>query len=239
MSTATFNFTGAKVLVTGGTSGIGLATALAFADAGASVTITGTRSAPTDYEDDLSRFSYRQLRVTDNAEIKSVAASLDGLDILVNNAGNVKIAGRKDDPVDVFEEMVRVHLLSAHNMAQACLDMLSASTLSGGASVVGIASLTSFIANPFVPGYGAGKAGLVQLAKTQAALWSSRGIRSNCVAPIVETEAFSKGILDRTPMKRWGKPEEIADAVMFLSSSRASFITGETLIVDGGYLFNS
>jgi NAD(P)-dependent dehydrogenase (short-subunit alcohol dehydrogenase family) len=58
-------------------------------------------------------------------------------------------------------------------------------------------------------------------------------------APIVETEAFSKGILDRTPMKRWGKPEEIADAVMFLSSSRASFITGETLIVDGGYLFNS
>lgn len=247
--TATFNFTGAKVLVTGGTSGIGLATANAFADAGATVTITGTRNSPADYEDDLSRFNYRQLRVTDNAEIKSVAASLDGLDVLVNNAGNVKIAGRKDDPVDVFEEMVRVHLLSAHHMAQACLEMLSASQLPGGASVVGIASLTSYIANPFVPGYGAGKAGLVQLAKTQAALWSSRGIRSNCVAaghihtrmtaPIVETEAFSKGILDRTPMKRWGRPEEIADAVMFLSSSRASFITGETLIVDGGYLHNA
>lgn len=248
IATAIFDFSGAKVLVTGGTSGIGFATATAFADAGASVTITGTRNSPGDYEADLGRFSYRQLRVTDKDEIKSVTTSLDGLDVLVNNAGHVKIAGRKDDPVDVFEEMVRVHLLSAHHMAQACLDMLSASTLPGGASVVGIASLTSFVANPFVPGYGAGKAGLVQLAKTQAALWSARGIRSNCVAaghiatrmtaPIVETDAFSKDILDRTPMKRWGRPEEIADAVLFLSSSRASFITGETLIVDGGYLCN-
>jgi 3-oxoacyl-[acyl-carrier protein] reductase len=249
IGTATFNFTGAKVLVTGGTSGIGFATATAFADAGANVTITGTRLTAAEYDDDLSRFSYRQLRVTDNAEIKSVAASLDGLDVLVNNAGNVKIAGRKDDPVDVFEDMVRVHLLSAHHMTQACLAMLTDSNLHGGASVVGIASLTSFIANPFVPGYGAGKAGLVQLARTQAALWSTRGIRSNCVAaghihtrmtaPIAENDAFSKGILERTPMQRWGKPSEVADAVLFLSSSRAAFITGETLVVDGGYLFNT
>jgi len=248
-ATASFNFSGAKVLVTGGTSGIGLATAMGFADAGASVTITGTRSSVKDYEDDLSRFSYRQLRVTDNTEIKTVAASLDGLDILVNNAGNVKFAGRKDDPVDVFEEMVRVHLLSGHHLAQACLEKLSASSLPGGASIVGIASLTSFIANPFVPGYGAGKAGMVQLAKTQAALWAGRKIRSNCVAaghiatrltdPLVKTEELSKDILQRTPMKRWGQPKEIADAVMFLSSDRASFITGETLIVDGGYLHNA
>jgi 3-oxoacyl-[acyl-carrier protein] reductase len=248
-ATTSFDFSSAKVLVTGGTSGIGLATAQAFAESGASVTITGTRKAPGDYEDDLSRFGYRQLRLTDNSEIKAVAASLDGLDILVNNAGSVKIAGRKDDPMEVFEEMVRVHLLSAHHMAQSCLQMLSASKLPGGASIVGIASLTSFIANPFVPGYGAGKAGMVQLAKTQAALWADRKIRSNCVAaghiatrmtaPIVETEAFSKSILDRTPMKRWGKPEEVANAVLFLSSDRASFITGETLVVDGGYLHNA
>jgi NAD(P)-dependent dehydrogenase (short-subunit alcohol dehydrogenase family) len=105
------------------------------------------------------------------------------------------------------------------------------------------------MANPFVPGYGAGKAGMVQLAKTQASLWGERGVRSNCVAagniatrmtaPVVESDAFSKGILHRTAMKRWGRPEEIADAVLFLSSDRASFITGETLIVDGGYLHNT
>ena len=246
--TASFDFTGARVLVTGGTSGIGLGTATAFADAGAAVTITGTRSGPGDYEDDLSRFDYRQLRVTDNEQIRALADSLDGLDVLVNNAGNVKFTGPDDDPIDVFEEMVRVHLLSGHNLSEACLDMLSASELPGGASVVGIASLTSFMANPFVPGYGAGKAGMVQLAKTQAALWADRGIRSNCVAagniatrmtaPVVEMEEFSADMLKRTSMHRWGKPKEIADAVLFLSSDRASFITGETLVVDGGYLHN-
>ena len=244
---ATFNFDGAKVLVTGGTSGIGLATANAFADAGAAVTITGTRACRGDYEDNLSRFDYRQLRVTDNNEIKAVAASLHGLDVLVNNAGGVKFTGPDDDPVEVFEEMVRVHLLSGHNLAIACLDMLTASELPAGASVVGIASLTSFMANPFVPGYGAGKAGMVQLAKTQATLWAGRGIRSNCVAagniatrmtaPVVEMEGFSKDMLNRTAMKRWGRPKEIADAVLFLSSDHASFITGETLVVDGGYLY--
>jgi NAD(P)-dependent dehydrogenase (short-subunit alcohol dehydrogenase family) len=143
--------------------------------------------------------------------------------------GNIIYKLKEDFGVDVFEEMVRVHLLSGHHLAQACLEKLSASTLPGGASVVGIASLTSFIANPFVPGYGAGKAGTVQLAKTQAALWAGRKIRSNCVAaghiatrltnPLVKTEELNKEILNRTPMKRRGQPKEIADAVIFLSSN--------------------
>jgi NAD(P)-dependent dehydrogenase (short-subunit alcohol dehydrogenase family) len=150
--TATFDFHGARVLVTGGTSGIGLATATAFAEAGAKVTITGTRMRSSDYTDDLGRFDYRQLLVTNNCQIKEVAASLDGLDVLVNNAGNVRFAESSEDAVDVFEEMVRVHLLSGHNLSQACLEMLTASRLPGGASVVGIASLTSFMANPFGPG---------------------------------------------------------------------------------------
>lgn len=246
-ATANYDFSGARVLVTGGTSGIGLATARAFLQAGAHVTITGTRAAVKDYDDDLSGFSYRRLRVTDNDEIKQVATSLDGLDVLVNNAGNVKFSG-DDDAVEVFEEMVRVHLLSGHAMTQACLPLLSESNLPGGASVVGIASLTSFMANPFVPGYGAGKAGMVQLARTQASQYSDRGIRFNCVAagniatrmtaPVVDMPEYSADMLKRTAMKRWGKPEEIADAVLFLSSDRATFITGETLMVDGGYLFS-
>jgi NAD(P)-dependent dehydrogenase (short-subunit alcohol dehydrogenase family) len=245
--TATFDFSGARVLVTGGSSGIGLATASAFADAGASVTITGTRPAAADYEADLSRFDYRQLRLQSNEEIRSVADSLDALDVLVNNAGGVKFA-EPGTSVEVFEEMVRVHLLSAHHLSEACLDKLAASELPGGASVVGIASLTSWMANTFVPGYGAGKAGLVQLARTQAVLWADRGIRSNCVAagytttrltaPVLEMEELNRGVLRRTALKRWGKPEEMADAVLFLCSDRASFITGQTLLVDGGYLFS-
>jgi NAD(P)-dependent dehydrogenase (short-subunit alcohol dehydrogenase family) len=167
---------------------------------------------------------------------------------LVNNAGNVRFTEPGGDPVDVFEEMVRVHLLSGHHLSEACLDMLAASQLPGGASVVGIASLSSFMSNPFVPGYGAGKAGMVQLAKTQAQLWADRRIRSNCVAaghiatrmtaPVVHMEEFNEGMLKRTSLKRWGQPQEIADAVLFLCSDRASFITGETLVVDGGYLHN-
>ncbi len=253
MATATVNydFDGARVLVTGGTSGIGLACARGFAAAGARVTITGTRNDASDYEEALGGFDYRQLRVTDDREILAVADSLDGLDILVNNAGSVKFAesAALGDRIAAFEEMVRVHLVAGHNLSEACLDKLSASALPGGASVVGIASLTSFMSNPFVPGYGAGKAGMVQLARTQAALWAERGVRSNCVAaghivtrmtaPVANMGDLDKTLVERTAMKRWGRPEEIADAVMFLSSDRASFITGETLVVDGGYLFNA
>lgn len=246
--TATFDFSGAKVLVTGGTSGIGFATATVFADAGAHVTITGTRAASNDYDTDLGYFEYRQLRVQDNDEILSVANSISELDVLVNNAGMTKFSQSDDvrSRIDVFEELVRVHLISGNNLAEACLDKLSASQLPGGASIVSIASLTSFLAHPVMPGYGAGKAGMVQLAKTQALAWAKRGIRSNCVAagniatPMWGSSASdpdqNHGITAGTPLKRWGRPEEIADAVLFLSSDKAAFITGETILVDGGYL---
>jgi len=247
-ATARYDFSDAAVLVTGGTSGIGLATATAFEEAGARVTITGTRAKPTDYDVDLSRFGYRQLRLTDNEEIAQVAGSLESLDILVNNAGNVKFASGEESVADVFEEMVRVHLIAGHNLSNACLSKLSASRLPGGASVVGIASLTSFMANPFVPGYGAGKAGMVELARTQAVQWAPMGIRSNCVAagntatpmtaPVADMGEFADQLMNRTALKRWGEAHEIADAVLFLCSDKASFITGETLVVDGGYLYN-
>ena len=246
--TANYDFSGASVLVTGGTSGIGLATARAFHAAGASVTITGTRGSAGEYDEDLSSFTFSRLRATDNDEILAVANRLEKLDILVNNAGNVKFAGPDTTNVAVFEEMVRVHLIAGHNLSDACLEKLSASELPGGASVVGIASLTSFMANPFVPGYGAGKAGMVELARTQAVQWAGLGVRSNCVAagntatpmtaPMQEMGEFTDNMINRTALKRWGQPAEIADAVLFLSSDKASFITGETLVVDGGYLFN-
>lgn len=250
IGTATYNFEGASVLVTGGTSGIGLACATGFAEAGAEVTITGTRDSASDYDLDLSAFNYAQLRVTNNEEIFALAESLEKLDVLVNNAGH-SVMAEDDSPatrIAAFEEMVRVHLISGHNLAEACLDKLSASELAGGASIVGIASMTSYLSIAPVPGYGAGKAGMVQLTATQADMWAGRGIRSNCVAPgyistrmsqiLEQTEALSAPIIARTSMKRWGKPSEVADAVMFLSSDRASFITGETLVVDGGYLRN-
>lgn len=241
---AQFDYAGAKVLVTGGTSGIGHGIARAFATAGARVTITGTRPAPADYAGiDLSAFTYRSLRMQDTDGIMALGTDLDGLDILVNNAGGA-MPGGDEWTHEGFEESIRVNLLSAFHLSRACLGHLSASTLGGGACIVGIASLTSYFAHELVPGYGAAKSGLLGMTRTLGLTWAEHGIRANNVAAgMIETPmtAFSKEIPEEneqiiatTPARRWGQPEDIAGAVLFLCSEQASFITGQTLLVDGG-----
>lgn len=244
-----YNFSGAKVLVTGGTSGIGLAIANAFVEAGADVSITGTRGYAADYACDLSRFDYHPMQAQDRQQIEAVAAGLDRLDILVNNAGAVFPEGKDEFSPEGFELALRINLMSAQIMSRACFDKLKASQLAGGASVIGIASLTSFAGNPLVPGYGAAKAGLVQFAKTLAVTWAKQGIRANNVAaglvasrmtqgtdtPSNHIDDFNRPMIERTPQQRWGMPDDIAAVVLFLASRSAGFITGETILVDGGY----
>jgi len=240
-----FDFSGAKVLVTGGSNGIGAAIAKAFADAGAEVIITGTRASASEYEDDLAAYEYRQLQLTDKAAIEALAASLGGLDILVNNAGGNFPGGKHEAVPDVFEESVAINLFGAYRLAVSCHDKLAASTLEGGASVINLASMGAFFAVPIVPGYGAGKAATVQMTKNLAATWAGEGIRVNAVAPgLIESnmtkimkgvEPLEKPFIDRTPLGRWGAPEDIAPVVLFLASSSARFMTGQTVLVDGGY----
>ncbi len=134
-----FDFGGRHVLVTGGTSGIGAAIAAAFAGAGAAVTITGTRSAPDDYDADLSRFTYRTLDTREPASIEALAASVDRLDVLVNNAGANLPGFRSEWEPDVFEETLRINLSGAFRLALGVKDRLAASTIPGGASVVNLA----------------------------------------------------------------------------------------------------
>ena len=242
---ATFDFSGAKVLVTGGSNGIGRAIAKAFAAAGAEVAITGTRASASEYDDDLSSYDYRPLQLTDKAGIESLAASLDRLDILVNNAGGNFPGGKHEAAPDVFEESVAINLFGAYRLAVGCRDKLAASTLEGGASVINFASMAAFFAVPIVPGYGAGKAATVQMTKNLAASWAAEGIRVNAIAPgLVESnmtkimkgvEPLEKPFIDRTPLRRWGAPEDIAPVALFLASSSARFITGQTLLVDGGF----
>jgi 3-oxoacyl-[acyl-carrier protein] reductase len=242
--TARFDYSGAHVLVTGGTSGIGAGIAAAYREAGAHVTITGTRERAADYAGAARGYAYRRLRLTENEDIAAIAAALPRLDILVNNAGGNFMVDDEFNP-EVFERAIRVNLSGGYRLALACLPKLSRSTLPGGASLVGLASMTSYFGNTYVPGYGAAKAGLVQLTKSLAMAWAAQNVRVNAVAAgFIEsrmTEYFRSNpsmvqpTLERTPQKRFGLPSEVAGAVLFLTSSAAAFITGQTLPVDGGY----
>ena len=150
------------MLVTGGTSGIGGGIAAAYRDAGADVTITGTRAGPADYDEDLSGYRYLRLQLTDDAAIDAMAGAVPELDILVNNAGGNFAAQNEYEPA-VFERAVRVNLTSAYRLAHVLRPRLLRSVLEGGASVIGIASMTSYFGVEVVPGYGAAKGALVQL----------------------------------------------------------------------------
>ena len=242
----TYDFDGAHVLVTGGTSGIGAATAAAYRESGAEVTITGTRGSADDYDADLSGYRYLQLDIEDGASIDSVAAALPRLDILVNNAGMALASQGLDEyEPDVFNRSVNMLLLGPYRMARRTVDRVAQSAITGGGSIIGIASMSSFFGIGIVPGYGAAKTGLVGLTRTLAVEWGPRSIRVNAVAAGLTRSAMTAGTfsqeewtapsLSRTPLGRLGDPGDIASAVLFLSSPAASWITGQTLAVDGGF----
>lgn len=245
MTGVTFDFDGAHVLVTGGSNGIGLGVATAFADAGAAVTVSGTRDGAGDYDHDLSRFTYRRCRMGDGEEVRALAAGLGALDVLVNNAGQNLPGGRSEWDDGVFEETLAVNLVAPFRLAQACHDRLAASSVEGGGSVVNVGSMAAFFGMEMVPGYGAAKAGVVQMTKTLAVSWARDGIRVNAVAPgVIESnmtapmlgyEPLIGPLLARTPLARFGTPDDVAPAVLFLASGAARYVTGHTLAVDGGY----
>lgn len=241
-----YDYHGRHVLVTGGTSGIGAAAAAAYRDAGAVVTITGTRPDAASYDTDLAEYRYLKMDAENAADIDAVAASLDRLDILVNNAG-IALPSLGLDEYDpaVFERSVNMLLIGAFRMARQVVGLLSESRLEGGASIIGTASMSSYFGMGIVPGYGAAKTGLLGLTRALAVEWGPRGIRVNAVAAGLTRSRMTAGTLAeptwteptlaRTPLGRLGEPQDIANAILFLSSPGASWITGQTLPVDGGY----
>ncbi|WP_040496098.1 SDR family NAD(P)-dependent oxidoreductase [Ilumatobacter nonamiensis] len=235
------DFTGRQVLVAGGSSGIGLGTARRFQMAGADVHVTGTRASAADYPDgDLDGLVFHQLDVADPGAAEALATGFDALDVLVPSVGTVAYGGAEYD-IDTFRQVVDVNL---NGVMALCTAFRSHLTESEAASIVIIGSTSSFIATPGQPAYSASKGALVTLTKSLAAAWAKHGIRVNGVAPgFVNTKLTSRShddpdvyesTISRIPMRRWGEPEEMGDAALFLASSMAGYVTGQMLLVDGG-----
>jgi NAD(P)-dependent dehydrogenase (short-subunit alcohol dehydrogenase family) len=234
---------GKSVLVTGGTSGIGAAVSRAFLRAGATVTAAGVAQSEADAladDADFARASLKLLDVRDGAAVNALIAGLPALDILVNCAGIIR-RGDELDPV-VFEQVVDINLNGTMRCCAAARPLLAKS---GNGAIVNLASMLSIFGGGLVPGYSASKGGISQLTKSLAIAYAPDEIRVNAVAPgwistpltqaLRDDPARSDPILARTPLKRWGSPDDIAGAVLYLCSPVAAFVTGTTLVVDGGY----
>lgn len=225
-----------KVVVIGGTSGIGRAIATGFLDAGDKVTVTG-HEAVDDLPDGMAQ---AVLDVRDGAAVTDFFAPMDRLDVLVNCAGVIRRGGAEFTH-DGFADVVDINL----NGSQRCCVAAHGALRAASGCVINTASMLTYFGSAVSPAYAASKGGIGQLTRSLAMAWAGDGIRVNALAPgwiatpltqaLGEDAARSATILGRTPMGRWGQPEDLVGPAMFLASSAAGFVTGAILPVDGGY----
>ena len=245
-----FSLDGKVALVTGASRGLGQAMAVGLAEAGADLVVHAS-SPPAGTAREIQRLGRRAValgadlsrRPAQDRLVTDAIAAFGRVDILVNNAGTIKRRPAAEHADDLWDEVIEVNLSSVFRLSRAIGGHMLER---GGGRIVNIASLLSFQGGITVPGYAAAKGGVAQLTKALANEWAGRGVNVNAIAPgYMETDnttalradaARSRQILERIPAGRWGTPDDIVGAAVFLASPAAAYVNGHVLAVDGGWL---
>jgi 2-deoxy-D-gluconate 3-dehydrogenase len=252
-STDLFSLSGRRALVTGASGGLGAAIAVALARAGADVVVHG-EVQPADCDATCAAIRAVGVRTAAIAGdlsdpsmpgrlVAETVAALGGVDILVNNAGTIRRAPAEETTDDDWDWVIAVNLGSVFRLCrEAGRRMLAA----GSGKIINIASLLSFQGGIRVPAYAAAKSGVAAITRALANEWAARGVNVNAIAPgymsTTNTAALradpvrSRQILERIPADRWGEPEDLAGAAVFLASRASDYVHGHVLVVDGGWM---
>jgi NAD(P)-dependent dehydrogenase (short-subunit alcohol dehydrogenase family) len=252
MSTPAISLQGKTAVVIGGTSGIGLALSLGLAEAGADVVASARRQENVDETAAaIEAIGRATLRVTTDLQNRSSVEALltatlerfDKVDILVNCAGKIKRTPTLTMPEEEWQDILDTNLTGT---LRACQIFGKSMLEKGYGRIINIASLNTFVALNEVAAYAASKAAVASLTRSLAVEWSKHGVLVNAIAPGVFRTALNSQLLDstprgqellmRTPMGRFGKTDELVGAAIYLASDAASFVTGQVLVVDGGFL---
>jgi NAD(P)-dependent dehydrogenase (short-subunit alcohol dehydrogenase family) len=252
MASKLFDLAGKTAVVVGGTSGIGLAMATGLAEAGADVVATSRRTEQVEEAAKaIEAMGVRTLRLTsdvgDRASLERLCAaiveSFGKVDILINCAGKIKRAPTMDFPESEWQSIMDTNVTGT---LRACQIFGQHMLERGYGRIINIASLNTFVSLKEVTAYACSKAAVGALTKSLAVEWSAQGVTVNAIAPGVFRTALNQKLLDesergrellmRTPMGRFGKTEELVGVAIYLASDASSFVTGEILVVDGGFL---
>ena len=241
-----------NALVTGSNKGLGSAIAVILAKAGANVGCHGRDSKPGSSCDEIRSAGRKTFYVAGDLAspkvcshlIEQTVAEFGSIDILVNNAGMIRRAPAAEYPMEFWDELIAVDLTAVFRLSQlAGRNMLERGS---GGKIVNISSLLAFQGGILVPAYAAAKGGVAQLTKALANEWASKGINVNAIAPgyiatdnttaLRDDAVRNRQILERIPAARWGEPDDIAGAALFLCSAASNYVHGHVLAVDGGWL---